>query len=78
MYDGQQRLMNGGNNAIPPPMMHMQNNSQPPPHPGSGMFPFGLDHVDQPTQQQQQHGVPKLDQQWDPHLLMDDNKHLVN
>lgn len=74
MYDGQQRLMNGGN--VVPPMMHMQNSLPPQPphnHPSGGMYPFGLEQHMEPPQQH----IPKLDQQWDAHLLMDD-KHLVS
>lgn len=71
MYDGQQRqqqLMNGVNQI--PQMMHMQNPL--PPQPPGGMYPYGLEHMDQ----QQQHQIPKLEQQWESHLLMDD-KHVV-
>ncbi|XP_035703978.1 ankyrin repeat domain-containing protein 17 isoform X5 [Folsomia candida] len=70
MYDGQQRqqqLMNGVNQI--PQMMHMQNPL--PPQPPGGMYPYGLEHMDQ----QQQHQIPKLEQQWESHLLMDD-KHV--
>lgn len=72
MFDGQQRMMNGGNGGGGlPPMMHMGH----PPPPPQGMFPFGMDHIEQ------QHAppppMPKLDQGWDSHMLMDD-KHMVS
>lgn len=69
MFDGQ-RLMNGGNNV--PPMMQMNNSLHQQQHTNvqGGMFPYGMEHMEQP------HNVPKLDQ-WDAHLLMDE-KHLVS
>jgi hypothetical protein len=72
MYDGQQRLINGGNM---PPMMHMQNSLQQQPHPNAGgMFPYGMEHIiDQPP-----HNMQKLEQQWGETTHLMDDKHMVN